>query len=275
MFKNKFSLIFGFLLIFSALNASESPSLSYVTALNDDQFEDFIQNAEKPVIVDFWAPWCRPCRELKPIFEELACELHEQYLFVSVDIDHGERTTNQYGVETIPTIIVIKDKSVLGKFNGRAAKETLAKNIDNAIHQKLTLETLFSAIHRDDKELVAACLENENIDVNGILHFGKSLPNSWTPLLMSISKVIIGKSTSEVVSMLLKRGALVDMEIESPLFEEKIRTVRSYVEEIAQQPYPENFASLDKTIQTEIVEIFKRATALLELFPPKNESGEE
>ncbi|MBA2368007.1 MAG: thioredoxin [Candidatus Protochlamydia sp.] len=266
MFYKKFSYIFSFLLSISSINASEGSFPSNVTSLDDAQFENFIQKAEKPVIVDFWAPWCRPCRELKPIFVELANELHAQYHFVSVDIDQGSQIAEKYGIEAIPTIIIVNNGIVLGKFNGRAEKEILAKNIDNAIHQKLTLETLFSAIHHNDKELVAACLENETIDVNGILQFGKRSPNSWTPLLLSVSKFIRGETDFEIISMLLQKGALVDMEIESPLFDKKTKTIRLLIEEIAQQSCPEN---LDEGFQEKIIEMTKKASSLLELFPPK------
>lgn len=118
---------------FLALEALES---GYVQQLNDAQFEDFIQKSDKPVVVDFWAPWCGPCIKMKPVFEELANEFKEQYLFVSLNVDENKQIAKKYGVTNIPTFKVIKDNIVIGTFMGQTDKQTFRKNLDNAINKK-------------------------------------------------------------------------------------------------------------------------------------------
>lgn len=255
--------------------ALEDIEKGYVTQLNDAQFEDFIQKADKPVIVDFWAAWCAPCGKMKPIFEQLANELKEQYLFVSVNIDESRQIAKKYSVKGIPTFLVIKNNTVIGTFMGYTDKETFIKNIENAIHKKTTLNTLFSAIQTDDKELVAACLIHKDIDVNGITQIdvmGTAMPMS--PLLMAVSQVIFGQSSPEIVSMLLNAGAQVDLEIDSPEFDKSLAvigwgktTARLVVEEAAKDRPEEELAAIDEdTVRQKVLEFKAKASNLLELF---------
>lgn len=113
--------------------ALESSGTVSVIPLNDSQFESFIQKADKPVIVDFWAPWCGPCMQMKPVFEQVANELKGQYLFVSVNLDESQQIANKYGVSSIPTFKVIKNGTVVTTFMGYTAKESFKANIDRAI----------------------------------------------------------------------------------------------------------------------------------------------
>lgn len=116
--------------------ALEAHGTGSVTQLNDTQFESFIQNAEKPVIVDFWAPWCGPCMKMKPVFEELANELKDQYLFVSVNFDEAQKIAKKYGVSSIPAFKIIKNGTVTGSFVGYTAKESFREQISRATQKK-------------------------------------------------------------------------------------------------------------------------------------------
>lgn len=116
--------------------ALESSGTATVIQLNDSQFESFIQKADKPVIVDFWAPWCGPCMQMKPVFEQVANELRGQYLFVSVNLDEGQQIANKYRVSSIPTFKVIKNGTVVGSFMGYTAKESFKANINQAIQKR-------------------------------------------------------------------------------------------------------------------------------------------
>jgi len=97
---------------------------------DDHTFETAILKGGRPALVDFWAPWCGPCRALAPILEALAGEYGERLDVVKVDIDESPQTALQYGVRSIPTLLFIKDGQVRETKIGMASREDLAAMID-------------------------------------------------------------------------------------------------------------------------------------------------
>ena len=83
------------------------PETTTLFSVQDSDFQQVVLDSEKPVVVDFWAPWCGPCRMVSPIVEELSHEYGDEMLFVKMNTDENEETMINYGVTSIPTLIVL------------------------------------------------------------------------------------------------------------------------------------------------------------------------
>jgi thioredoxin 1 len=101
--------------------------------VNDSQFESEVLKAEIPVLVDFWAPWCGPCRMVAPIVEELAEEYGDRVKFLKMNTDDNAKTPTQYGIHAIPTLLVFKGGQQVGQVVGFRPKSDLKKVIDQAL----------------------------------------------------------------------------------------------------------------------------------------------
>lgn len=93
--------------------------------INDDTFETEVLHASKPVLVDFWAPWCGPCRMMGPIVDELADEIESDAVVVKVNVDEAPNTAAKYAIQSIPAFVVIKDGEIVDQLSGVLPKETL------------------------------------------------------------------------------------------------------------------------------------------------------
>ncbi len=90
--------------------------------VTDETFESEVLASEIPVMVDFWAPWCRPCKAIESSLQEIAAESHGRVRLVKIDIDRNLGTPSRYGVLSIPTVILFKDGVVLETVVGARAK---------------------------------------------------------------------------------------------------------------------------------------------------------
>ncbi|MDP3561805.1 MAG: thioredoxin [Legionellaceae bacterium] len=106
---------------------------AHVNAVTDASFEVDVIQSSKPVLVDFWAEWCGPCRALGPVFEEVATSHHEQVSFVKMNIDESPNTPSKYGVMSIPTLILFKNGQVEAIKMGLLSKSQLIAFIDSNI----------------------------------------------------------------------------------------------------------------------------------------------
>jgi thioredoxin len=93
--------------------------------VNDSNFEEIVLKSDKPVIVDFWAEWCGPCRMIGPIVEELSEDYKDQAVCVKVDVDSSPGVAAKYGIRNIPTILFIKGGEVVDKQVGAVPKSNL------------------------------------------------------------------------------------------------------------------------------------------------------
>lgn len=104
-----------------------------VMHVGDDDFEEVILKADRPALVDFWAPWCGPCRSLGPTVEALAVEYRDRIKVAKVNIDDNPRTAESYGVMSIPTLILFKEGKILDTLVGLVPKERLEAFIGKAL----------------------------------------------------------------------------------------------------------------------------------------------
>lgn len=97
--------------------------------ITDQNFAELVAEG-KPMVVDFWATWCGPCKMISPIIEELATEYEGRVTIGKVDVDANEELPGKYGVRNIPTILFIKDGEVVKKLVGAQSKDVFKKEID-------------------------------------------------------------------------------------------------------------------------------------------------
>lgn len=104
-----------------------------VSEFTDQNFNDEVIGSDEPVLVDFWAEWCMPCRMLAPTIDALAADYEGKAKVGKVDTDSNRETAMKYGISAIPTVILFKGGEVKKKFVGMTSKEDLAAALDEAL----------------------------------------------------------------------------------------------------------------------------------------------
>ena len=100
--------------------------------LTDENFQKEIDNAKKPVLVDFFAQWCGPCQVLGPILEEISKE-NDNFILAKVDVDQAPQASQRFKVEKIPTVVLFKDKQPISGFVGMSTKEDIKNWINKLL----------------------------------------------------------------------------------------------------------------------------------------------
>jgi len=104
-----------------------------VMEVNDNSFDAEILHAEMPVLVDFWAPWCGPCKAIAPVVQELAETFGDKIKFAKCNVDDNPVTPGKYGIRAIPTLILFKGGDVVDQITGMVAKSKLEEAIQSAL----------------------------------------------------------------------------------------------------------------------------------------------
>ncbi len=104
-----------------------------VTEANDSNFKAEVLDSSLPVLVDFWAPWCGPCRMVAPVVEELSGEMGDKVKFVKVNVDDSQGVASQYGIMAIPSLLLFKGGQVAQQHVGALSKAALKGLIDKSI----------------------------------------------------------------------------------------------------------------------------------------------
>lgn len=107
---------------------------NYIFEINDANFEkDVLNHRQQPVLVDFWAPWCGPCKMVAPVIEDLAAEYKDQLKIVKINVDKNRQYAGQLKVMGIPTLVLFKDGQEVDRVVGFRSKEDLKQIIDKQL----------------------------------------------------------------------------------------------------------------------------------------------
>lgn len=98
--------------------------------ITDANFEELVVNSDKPVMIDFWAVWCGPCRMIAPIVEEMSAEYEGKAVIGKVDVDNNQDVAMKYGIRNIPTVLFVKNGEVVDKQVGAAPKQVFADKLN-------------------------------------------------------------------------------------------------------------------------------------------------
>ncbi|MBP38579.1 MAG: thioredoxin [Dehalococcoidia bacterium] len=101
--------------------------------VNDAEFSTEVIDSELPVLVDFWAEWCGPCKQIAPVVEELANEYDGKAKFVKLNVDTNPQTSAKYGVRSIPTLLIFKGGAPVGQVVGAVPKSVLQARLEDAM----------------------------------------------------------------------------------------------------------------------------------------------
>ena len=102
-------------------------------SVTDDSFESDVLKSDKPVVVDFWAEWCGPCKQIAPALDEMATEMSDQIVVAKVNIDENPGIPGKYGIRGIPTLLLFKDGEIVSQKVGALPKNQIVEWVQSSI----------------------------------------------------------------------------------------------------------------------------------------------
>ena len=107
--------------------------MSELITIDDSNFDQTVLQSDKPVLVDFWAPWCRPCQMIAPILDELAKDYSGKISIARMDVDQNPKTAVRYNIMSIPTLLLFKNGEPISHLVGLRPKEEMKRSMDEAL----------------------------------------------------------------------------------------------------------------------------------------------
>ena len=104
-----------------------------VIEITDQNFNPHVLESETPVVIDFWAEWCGPCKTIAPVIDELANEYLGKVKFGKVNVDFNQQTAMKYGIRSIPSLLIFKDGSVVNQIIGSVPKDSIVKLLQETV----------------------------------------------------------------------------------------------------------------------------------------------
>ncbi len=195
---------------------------------------------EKPLIIDFFAEWCTPCRGMKPVFEQVAQELKEDYRFAKADIDKMPALAEKCAVESVPTFVVVKGDKVLGQITGTMSAEQFKGKLQALVSDKPEISQLeeLDKKHALDIRLLESVQAGDVDTVKQLIASGANVNVSLqgvTPLVLAL---IAGMSqpgkAQEIVSALLDAGCSQDIQDQGGKLVPASTVVQGFIEQYSQ-----------------------------------------
>lgn len=230
-----------FLLTFLMLFGGTMQLTANLLELTKDNKEEILKKSEnKPVVIDFWAEWCQPCKQMSPIFKELSEEMKDSYIFAKADFTQLQDLAQKWNIKSLPTFVVIKNKEIVGRFSGLMNKQNFRKKIDEVFNPldlaSLTKEELSQRLSQaiqegsidDAKKIIKTGIVDLNEPFSNNTMFAGQFPLNFAFIMLASQ----GQIALDMIQLLLESGASPETEVSFPGNQKM--SIKNLIESVAQ-----------------------------------------